>query len=60
MYFDYTIFHCEQKEATNVYSKDGGDFAVLFTTRENRRTPDPVLSKVRSRSTRASPLTPWL
>jgi hypothetical protein len=30
-----------------VNSKDGVDFAMLFTLRESRRTSDPVLSRVR-------------
>ena len=30
-----------------VKSKDGVDFAMLFTLRESRKTPDPVLSRVR-------------
>jgi hypothetical protein len=41
--------------------KDEGLFdAMLFTLRESRRTPDPVLPMDRSRFTTASPLAPWL
>jgi len=32
-----------------VDSKDGVDFAMLFTLRESRRTSDPVLSRVRGK-----------
>ena len=33
---------------------------MFFTLRESRRTPDPLLSRVRSRTITASPLTPRL
>ena len=43
-----------------VDSKDRVNFAMLFTLRESRRTPDPALLRVRSRLTTPSPLAPWL
>ena len=38
---EYTIFWI----SPIVNSKDGVDFAMLFTLRESRRTSDPVLSR---------------
>jgi len=43
-----------------VNSKDGVDFAMLFTLRESRRTPDSALLRVRSKELRRHPQTPWL
>ena len=41
-----------------VNSKDGVDFAMLFTLRESRRTSDSALLKVRSKELRLHPQTP--
>jgi hypothetical protein len=38
-----------------VHSKDGVDFAMLFTLRESRRTSDPVLSRVRGKQLQLHP-----
>ena len=43
-----------------VNSKDGIDFAMLFTLRESRRTSDSALLRVRSKKLRLHPQTPWL
>jgi hypothetical protein len=42
------IFH-------QVNSKDGVDFAMLFTLRESRRTSDPVLSRDRGKQLQLHP-----
>jgi hypothetical protein len=39
-----------------MHSKDGVDFAMLFTLRESRRTSDPVLSRVRGKRLQLHPL----
>ena len=36
-------------------SKDGTDFAILFTLRERRRTSDSALSRIRSKILRLHP-----
>ena len=41
-----------------VNSKDGVFFAMLFTLRENRRTSDPTLLRVRSKKLRRHPQAP--
>ena len=41
-----------------VDSKDGVDFAMLFTLRESRRTSDPVLSRDRGKILQLHPVTP--
>ena len=44
----YNQYHSENKIfwiSLKVNSKDGVDFAMLFTLRESRRTSDPVLSR---------------
>ena len=38
-----------------VNSKDGVDFAMLYTLRESRRTSDPVLSKIRGKRLQLHP-----
>jgi len=38
-----------------VNSKDGVDFAMLFTLRESRRTSDPVLSRIRGKRLQLHP-----
>jgi hypothetical protein len=38
-----------------VLSKDGFDFAMLFTLRESRRTSDPALSRVRGKTQQLNP-----
>jgi len=54
----YTKYRCDSVVSWTsplVNSKDNIDFAMLFTLRENLRTSDPALLRVRSKILRLHP-----
>jgi hypothetical protein len=59
-YYLYHSGHTISRVSLFVNSKDGVDFAMLFTLRESLRTSDSALLRVRSKELRLHPQTPPL